>query len=595
MSIDGRPPPSLQSRLNDQRQELPARVGALPGSYDPVGLLRTLEDGGRFHRDRWLGRIFHPGKVSFRESQPDNSLHISVDGNRMSAHVDRVSPLDLRSERASRYSVLRIASHNVSGMAGDVVRLLRGRQGDHRCELDCEWSWPAGGNGGGAAGDGPPPGIGREPVKGRVGDAASPAGPPWNVQVEVRVAGRLDEARLRQAFADALGRHWVPAGGPGPLTVVDCPDDTALEAARADLQSLALPLDAPPLAARLARSPSGDVVMANFHHAVMDGFAAVQVLRSVARSYAGQAPPRPSLDILALHDIAVRPAVSGTARGVWLYRAAVEKVRNLLTPPALLASDSASEEPGAGYHLVELSEDDTRDLVHFDHPGTSTDVLLAALHLAIAAWNAEHGRTGGRISVLVSANLRSPKLPEEAVGNFSVTARVSTSRRHRAGTAEALEAVTAQTGRNRRSRTGVALLEALDRSGLLALWAKQSVVVLEPLTGNRDVDTAMLCNLGRLVDPPGFGGEAGETVEVWFSPPTRILVGLSIGAATVSGRLHLVFRYPHRLFGADAARRFAECYVKQLRLAAAPPRSRRNDKGPGTVRQSRAGSVTTSR
>lgn len=125
--------------------------------------------------------------------------------------------------------------------------------------------------------------------------------------------------------------------------------------------------------------------------------------------------------------------------------------------------------------------------------------------------------------------------------------------------------VTAQTGRNRRSRTGVALLEALDRSGLLALWARQSTILLQPVTGNRDVDTAMLCNLGRLSDPPTFGGEAEETVEVWFSPPTRIPVGLSIGAVTVSGRMHLVFRYPHRLFGEDAARRFAQTYVDQLR------------------------------
>jgi len=31
--------------------------------------------------------------------------------------------------------------------------------------------------------------------------------------------------------------------------------------------------------------------------------------------------------------------------------------------------------------------------------------------------------------------------------------------------------------------------------------------------------------------------------------------------------MHLVFRSPHRLFGEDAARRFAECYVHQLRVA----------------------------
>ncbi|HEV2811518.1 MAG TPA: hypothetical protein VGV93_14110 [Acidimicrobiales bacterium] len=510
------------------------------GSRGLTDLIRSLEEGGRFHRDRWWGRIFHPGEISIRESQPDNSLHISIDGQRMMAHVDRVSPLKPGAGQGSRYSLLRIGAHNLSGMAGDLGRLLRGRQGDHRCELDCEWTEPS--------------------VQDQV-EASGEPGPPWNVQLEVRVAGHLDEGRLRQAFVDALG------GMPDPLSVVECADEVALDAARADLQGMALPLGAPPLRARLARSPGGDVVMTNFHRAVVDGFAALGVLISVARYYAGEDPPPPPLDLLALHDIPVRPSTAEGTKVVWLYRGVIEKVRNRLTPPALLAPDSTGDEPGFGYHLVNLAQEDTSALVHFSHSGTSTDVLLAALHLAIGAWNADHGRPGGRVSVLVSANLRSPRLREDAMGNFSVTARVSTGRRDRSNAAKALKMVTAQTSRNRRSRTGTALLEALDRSGLLALWAKQSAVVLRPVTGNRDVDTAMLCNLGRLAAPPTFGAEAGETLEVWFSPPTRIPIGLSIGAATVSGRMHLVFRYPHRLFDGDAARRFAECYVDQLRVA----------------------------
>ena len=558
---DGRSEPTLQSRLDDLRSS-PSTGDGRGGSADGlVGLIHDLEEGGCFHRDRWWGRIFHPGKVSFRESRPDNSLHFSIDDNRITAHVDRVSPLDFRPEREMRYSLLRVAAHNLSGMVGDLVPLLRGRQGDHRCELDCEWAEDLGADGVEAAGERPPEDAGSRSRRVRIGPRAGSPGPPWNVQMEVRVAGRLDESRLRHAFATALG------GTPTPLSVVECPDDAALGAARAELQGIAVPLGAPPLRACLAHSPRGDVVMANFHLAVMDGFAALRVLGYVARSYAGEAPPPPPLDLLALHDLPVRPSAAEGTQAVWLYRAAVEKVRNLVTPPALLVPDSARDDPGFGYHLVNLSREDTSALVHYAHSGTSTDVLLAALHLAIGAWNADHGRPGGRFSVLVSANLRSPGLREEAVGNFSVTARVSTGRRHRSSTSRALEMVTAQTRRNRRGRTGTALLEALDRSGLLTLWAKQSTVVLKSVVGNRDVDTAMLCNLGRLAAPPTFGGAAGETLEVWFSPPTRIPIGLSIGAATVSGRMHLVFRYPYRLFDEDAARRFAESYVHQLRVA----------------------------
>jgi NRPS condensation-like uncharacterized protein len=545
-----------------------ATADPMEAADELVSLMRTLEHSGRLHRDRPLGRMFHPGKVSFRETRPGNSLHISVDDNRVLAHVDLVSPLKLETERASRYSLLRVASHNVTGMAGDVVRLLRGRQGDHTCELDFEFSWAAGGPEAGGeqeANDG----SRRRPASAK--DGTGERKPPSNVLLEIRVAGPLDEVRLSHAFAQALGRYWEPT--PDALAFVDCPDDAALAATRAELQALAVPFGVPALGVRLARTPNGDVVMTNCNAAVMDGFGAMQLLRWVARAYAGQAPPPPPLDLLALHRVPVCPT-SGTTRGVWLYRAALEKVRNRLAPPALVAPDHGGETTGVDYHLVTLSEDDTATLVHFDHPGTSTDVLLTALHLAIASWNAQHGSSDGRISVLVSANLRSPELPEAAVGNFSVTARVSTSRRHRRHPGQALRVVSSQTSLNRRRRTGVALLEALHRLGLLTLWARQSVIVLQPVSGNRYVDTAMLCNLGRLRNPPDFGADGGTPVDVWFSPPTRIPIGLTVGTATVRGRLHLVLRYPRRLFDEGAAARFARCYVEQLRRMPAASRRR---------------------
>lgn len=97
---------------------------------DPDALLRDLERTGRFRRDTRLGAIFHPGQVSLREVAPANSLHISIgDGNRVSAHIDRYSPLSSNQpDGRCRYSLPRIAAHNLSGMAADVARLLPGRR-----------------------------------------------------------------------------------------------------------------------------------------------------------------------------------------------------------------------------------------------------------------------------------------------------------------------------------------------------------------------------------------------------------------------------------------------------------------------------------
>ena len=91
------------------------------------------------------------------------------------------------------------------------------------------------------------------------------------------------------------------------------------------------------------------------------------------------------------------------------------------------------------------------------------------------------------------------------------------------------------------------------------------------MTGNRLVDTAMLAHLGWLEKAPSFGPDGGETLEIWFSVPARAPLALCIGAVTVAGRLHLTFRYPRRLFSPDAVRRFAECYLTNIRHMAESP------------------------
>ena len=409
---------------------------------------------------------------------------------------------------------------------------------------------------------------------------------PWSIQLELRLTGALDEARLRTALLEALGRHpmsrarkkpsrrtlhgdsWeIPATVDiDPLRVVECRDDEELAVLRAHLQSLAVPLaESPPLRARLARHPGGDVVMLNVNHAAMDGFGALRVLRSVARAYAGDSDPIPALDFSEVRDLPRWLAARNPATRIRRQLVLIEKLRDLILPPARLARDGASGDTGYGFHLVRLDTAETQALVRLRHAGTVNDVLLAAFHCAIAGWNGEHRARVGRIGVLVPANLRPAGWRNDMVGNFSLPARVTTTRRQRQGPMAALAAVTAQTARKKKSGMGTALIEILGRSWLLPLWAKQVLVMLLPVTGNRLVDTAMLSNLGALDDVPSFGPDAGQVSEVWFSPPARMPLGLAVGVATLAGRLHLSFRYRHRQFGSAAAERFADRYLDELR------------------------------
>lgn len=235
-----------------------------------------------------------------------------------------------------------------------------------------------------------------------------------------------------------------------------------------------------------------------------------------------------------------------------------------MVAPARLAPVGADDRPGYGFDLRSLSQADTDALVELRHPGTVNDLLLAALNLAIADWNADQGAPCGRVSVLVPANLRPRAWRDEVVGNFTLMARVSTSPRHRRTPGRALAAITAQTRRKKRTGIGTALVELLGASPLLPLWTKQALSRLMTLTGNRLVDTAILSNLGKVDEPLDFGPDGGRSTDVHFSAPGRMPCGLSVGAVTADGRLHLAFRYRRAQFDEGAAHRFADRFVAEL-------------------------------
>ncbi|HWC09878.1 MAG TPA: hypothetical protein VG455_01510, partial [Acidimicrobiales bacterium] len=571
-----------------------SRAGPAASRMSPSGpeLFSALAEG-RFRRDTRWGAILHPGTVSLREARATDAVHVAVDGERLTVHVDRFSPLALTpGDGRRRYAPLRVAVH-VMSLVGDAVGLLRGRHPE-RCELLCdvveidddelEPDWL--GNGCPDVGGGrPEPGC----VPFNVADEAvhlldSPT-EAWSIHLEARFGGRLDDDRLRAAVGAALARHpmararklpwrWTdhqyewqiePVPDLDPLTVVDCPDERALDAVRAQLQSLSVPLaEAPPLRLRLVHGPDGDVLMLNANHAATDGYGALRLLRSVARAYTGADDPVPELDLFAARNLTAGLAAPDRATRVRRRLALAEKLRDLAAAPARVAPVGPADQPGYRFRLASLGAEETAALADLDHPGTVNDVLLAALNLAVHRWNAAQGAPCGRVSVLVPANLRPRAWRDEVVGNFTLLTRLSTTARQRASRRRALAALTTQTQRKKRTGMGTALVEVLGASPVLPLWAKSALSPLLRLTGNRLVDTAVCSNLGRLDEPLSFGPGAGEATAVHFTAPARMPCGVSIGAVTAGGRLHLAFRYRRAQFDDDAAARFTERYLAEL-------------------------------
>jgi len=133
------------------RSSVPLRIPSVPtsieiptaghdGASTPFELLKALDADPAFRRDSLLGGIFHLGKASYRETSPTDSVHIVIDGNKVSAHIDEVSPLRIMPDGSSRYAWGRVLAHNLLVVLGDAGRRLRG-QPARRCTLHCDVEW----------------------------------------------------------------------------------------------------------------------------------------------------------------------------------------------------------------------------------------------------------------------------------------------------------------------------------------------------------------------------------------------------------------------------------------------------------------------
>ena len=111
-------------------------------------------------------------------------------------------------------------------------------------------------------------------------------------------------------------------------------------------------------------------------------------------------------------------------------------------------------------------------------------------------------------------------------------------------------------------------LTTAARAPLPTLLKRRLVRLAVRGLGWLECDISLLSNLGNVSDAPGFGTLAPE--RMWFSTSAQMPRGLSVGAATVDGRLQLCFRYRHALFDGAAARNFAAGYAAALAELAGP-------------------------
>jgi NRPS condensation-like uncharacterized protein len=438
---------------------------------------------------------------------------------------------------------------------------------------------------------------------------------PNNVHLEIRLHGHLDAAALRAATEAALAalprarfrraRHhaltrryrWeLPARQDcDPVSVTSWKDEADLAGQRTRFLNRRVPLDvSPPLRLLLAAGPTGDCVILAAHHAALDGFSCLELLREIARGYPARADQRESPgapdggphgppEAARRHPLRPArpgpggrtpraPAASPPRRPAPRHAGPRQGKRRTWHGTTRIAADViGGDRSGYGYLLMPALDLAVLQAFRSRSQATVNDLLICALIVTIAEWNGAHGRPADRIKITMPINAR-PEGQEAAIGNLSRLDVVCAPWSPPAGDAgRLLSLVALQTqaakgggpGAERPAGPGPDLVSRV----FTALWLPAEVkrwLVRSALrtVGRAVVDTSLVSNLGSVADPPHFG--SAEVVQMAFSTAAHMPRGLSVGAITVRGQLQLCLRYHQALLDDDAAGRFAQCYGKAV-------------------------------
>jgi NRPS condensation-like uncharacterized protein len=419
---------------------------------------------------------------------------------------------------------------------------------------------------------------------------------PCTVHIEVQVRGHVDSGALRLAAAGALAAHprsvvrlaaggwwrhrryWeqTPLPDVDPVEVTTWADEEELGQERSRFLGFSPPLDcSPPVRILLAAGPGEDRIILNGHHAALDGMSCLELLGSISQHYqeaVGASPAQARVPPARPPGRPARPAAPTPAAPTPAAPAAAGSrlLAALPRPAARIVPDRRGGDAergggrsGYGFRLLVLPVPTIPRSGPEPHP-TVNDVLLTALIVAITRWNARHGRPGGQIRITMPINTR-PHGVSGAVGNLSRLAAITASAPADGQRLRPLLADVAAQTRWAKDHAGPqvdpvshALAVAPGPPAVKGLMLRLALRTAGPLL----CDTSLVSNLGSVADPPWFGHE--PATGMWFSTYAHMPRGLSVGAVTVDGQLHLCLRYRRALFGEPAASDFASTYTAAL-------------------------------
>ncbi|CFR92270.1 acyltransferase%2C WS/DGAT/MGAT [Mycobacterium tuberculosis] len=322
----------------------------------------------------------------------------------------------------------------------------------------------------------------------------------------------------------------------------------------------------PVFAVAVVRETVGDRLLLNFHHAAFDGMGGLRLLLSLARAYAGEpdevgGPPIEEARNLKgvagsrdLFDVLIR------ARG--LAKPAIDRKRTTRVAP----DGGSPDGPRFVFAPLTIESDEMATAVARRPEGaTVNDLAMAALALTILQWNRTHDvPAADSVSVNMPVNFRPTAWSTEVISNFASYLAIVLRVDEVTDLEKATAIVAGITGPLKQSGAAGWVVDLLEGGKVLPAMLKRQLQLLLPLVEDRFVESVCLSNLGR-VDVPAFGGEAGDTTEVWFSPTAAMSVmPIGVGLVGFGGTLRAMFRGDGRTIGGEALGRFAALYRDTL-------------------------------
>jgi arabinofuranan 3-O-arabinosyltransferase len=408
---------------------------------------------------------------------------------------------------------------------------------------------------------------------------------PFNIHLEMRIAGRLDRDAFHAAAVAALianphasGRR-APHGllsatyvwehpatlDRDPVLFIDLADDADLVRERAAFVSRSPSVDAsPPVSLLVASMPDYDFVLLNGHHAAMDALSWLDLLRDIGRRYRG-ASTDGGLDLPTAPADAPQPARRlGTPAPIALPSSArMSRHWQRLTLPARIAKDGNGGR-GYGLHLMPLTEVPAVQPFATGEKATLNEALITALIAAIGRWNAAHRRPARLIRITTPVNARDPG-DIHAAGNLSRLVTIAAAPPAAGEDPMPLLLDVAHQARSARQRpghqvgAGIRVLAALHCPAVVKRLAVHAAL---RTAGPLLCDSTMLTNLGNVQDAPDFGID-GPTIMA-FSAQAQMPRGLSVAAITVGGHLQLALRYSRAMFDDSATELFGTTLLSAL-------------------------------